>query len=265
MPGANRRMSTSLLGGKYLDVPESKWSTNIKKLDIFFQDIEILFENGKPKLQTHCGVVMGLVMILIIVLYAYMKAGIMLNYEDNTIQEPSTKNYFPFDYVYDSKDGWRVAFALVAYDSSSDPRPLDESFGKLTASLKKWGVKNADGSFIPTFFQELESRPCTKDDINLDGKGDNDNFLFFQPSEEFTGDANRFYSQLNCLVNDDAELQGDYNAAKATQLVIRFEICVDEPNTPILERKCKDRDDIMKWMNRKFLLTLENQVTFQKD
>ena len=53
MPGGNnnsRRMSTSLLGGKYLDVPESKWSTNIKKLDIFFQDIEILFENGKPKL-----------------------------------------------------------------------------------------------------------------------------------------------------------------------------------------------------------------------
>ena len=45
-----RRPSTSLLGGKYLDVPESKWSTNIKKLDIFFQDIEILFENGKPKL-----------------------------------------------------------------------------------------------------------------------------------------------------------------------------------------------------------------------
>ena len=39
MPGGARRSSTSLLGGKYLDVPENKWSTNIKKADIFFQDI----------------------------------------------------------------------------------------------------------------------------------------------------------------------------------------------------------------------------------
>ena len=75
----------SLLGSKYMDVPESKWSTNIKKADIFFQDIEILFENGKPKLQTHCGVVMGVFMVLIIVLYGYLKLDTMLNYLDNTI------------------------------------------------------------------------------------------------------------------------------------------------------------------------------------
>ena len=68
-----------------MDVPESKWSTNIKKADIFFQDIEILFENGKPKLQTHCGVVMGVIMVLIIVLYGYLKLDTMLNYLDNTI------------------------------------------------------------------------------------------------------------------------------------------------------------------------------------
>ena len=84
MPG-ERRSSVSLLGSKYLDVPESKWSSNIKKADIFFQDIEILFENGKPKLQTHCGVLMGAIMILIIIMYAWMKADIMFNYLDNTI------------------------------------------------------------------------------------------------------------------------------------------------------------------------------------
>lgn len=260
-----RKPSSSLLGGKYLDVPESKWSTNIKKADIFFQDIEILFENGKPKLQTHCGVVMGLVMILIIVLYGYMKADIMLNYEDNTIQEPSTKNYFDFDYVYKSQDGWRTAFGVTRYDSSSDARELDETFGNIGAYLKIWGEKDESGNIKPTYFKRLETRKCTADDINFEGKGEDEDFLFFQPSEESEADANRFYNVLNCLVNDDAELQGDYNSARATQLVIRFEICVDAPNTPILERKCKDKDDIMNWMNRKFLLTLENQVTFQKE
>ena len=48
-------------------------------------------------------------------------------------------------------------------------------------------------------------------------------------------------------------------------MVIRYEVCVDEPHTPIIERKCKDLDDIKQWLNRKFLLTLENQITFQKD
>ena len=80
-----RQSTSSLKNSKFLDVPESKFSTNIKKADIFYQDIEILFENGKPKLQTHCGVVLGLFMIIIMVLYGYMKADIMLNFLDNTI------------------------------------------------------------------------------------------------------------------------------------------------------------------------------------
>lgn len=154
---------------------------------------------------------------------------------------------------------------MTAYDSSSDARPFDETFGTLGAYLKIWGEKDTSGRIKPTYFKKLETRPCTKEDINLNGEGDNDNFLFFAPSEEFNADANRFYSKLNCLINDDAELQGDYNSARATQLVIRYEICVDEPSTPIIERKCKDYDDIKQWLNRKFLLTMENQITFQKD
>ena len=265
MPGEINKQSTSLIGGKYKDVPESNWSRNIKKLDIFFQDIEIYFEHGKPKLQTHCGVLMGFIMVLIIVLYGFAKADTMVNYLDNTIQEPSTKNHFDFDYVYNSKDGFRVAFGLTAYDSSSDPRELDESFGTLAAYLKIWGEKDAAGQTLPTYFKRLETRPCNKNDINLDNDENQDKYLFYSPSAEFAKDLNRFYPKLECLVNDDAELQGDYNSEKASQLVIRFEVCIDAPNTPVLERKCKDLDEIHSWMNRKFILALENQVTFQKD
>ena len=71
----------------------------------------------------------------------------------------------------------------------------------------------------------METRHCEKKDINLDGDKNEDGYLFFQPSEEFTADANRFYQKLNCLTNDDAKLQGDYNSAAASQLVLRFEVC----------------------------------------
>ena len=133
-------------------------------------------------------------MILILISYGYMKADIMLNFLDNTIQEPSTKNYFDFDYEYDSSDGWRVAFALVAYDSSSDPTPLDDTYGKLGVYLKKWGMQDENGNNIPTGFTELDTVPCKASDINLEGDENVDNYLFYEPSEEFIGDAKRFHS-----------------------------------------------------------------------
>ena len=98
-----------------------------------------MFEDGKPKLRSHCGVVFGLIMVIIIFLYAYMRGEIMLNYGDNTIQEPVTENYFDKDYIYDTRDGFRVAFYLTAYDSTSDQAPLDDSYGQVNAYLKTWG------------------------------------------------------------------------------------------------------------------------------
>ena len=115
------------------------FSANILKLDIFYQDIEILFDNGKPKLQTHCGVVMGLIMISIIIPFAYMKTMIMIDYQDNTIQMPNKEAYFGADFVYDAKDGWRVAFGLTGYGSELDDSPFDESIGTLEAYNYIWG------------------------------------------------------------------------------------------------------------------------------
>lgn len=256
---------TNLLRNKYLDVAESKFSAKIKKADIFYQDIEILFENGKPKLQTHCGVILGLFMIFILASYGYMKGNIMLNYMDNTIQEPSKANYFAPDYEYTAADGWRVAFAVTAYDSSSDPRKFDDSFGTVGAYLKIWGEKDEEGNFKPTYFKKLETEPCKKSDINIDGNDNVDSYKFYEPAPEYLPDSKRFYDQLQCLKNDDAVLMGDYNASAAKMLVIKFDICRDEEGTNIYERKCKKESDIKKWLNRKFLLIMENHVVFQPE
>ena len=72
--------STSLVNSEIRVNSSSKFGVFIKKADIFYQDIEILFENGKPKLQTHCGVVLGLIMIMTLFLYGYMKAKTMLDF-----------------------------------------------------------------------------------------------------------------------------------------------------------------------------------------
>ena len=61
---------------------------------------------------------------------------------------------------------------------------------------------------------------------------------------------------MQCFV-DEPVIQGDFNAAAAKQLVIRFDICRGEG--------CKDEAVIKEWLNRKFLLVLENQFEFNKE
>ena len=61
------------------------FSETIKKVDIFPQRLNILFENGKSDLKTHLGVVFGAIMVVILILYGYMKVEIMIQYKDNTI------------------------------------------------------------------------------------------------------------------------------------------------------------------------------------
>ena len=57
-------------------------------------------------------------------------------------------------------------------------------------------------------------------------------------------------------------LLGDYNSARANQLVITFEVCRDEPDTPVEKRKCRPEKEIYDWMSRKFIVILENQISF---
>ena len=60
-------------------------SNFILKFDIFAQEHEIMLQNGKRKLQSHCGVVLGLIMVMILVFYASWKFQVMINYENNSI------------------------------------------------------------------------------------------------------------------------------------------------------------------------------------
>lgn len=60
---------------------EGKWSRMIKKLDPFSQELEIMFENNRRTLQTHCGVVFGFIMMSILLAYASFKTSVMVSYE----------------------------------------------------------------------------------------------------------------------------------------------------------------------------------------
>ena len=131
----------------------SRWkdfSNWILKLDLFSQEIEILFENNRRTLQTHCGVVFGFIMMFILFAYGGFKTQIMVKYEDVTIMQPDYNNYFDSEFLFDSSYGWKVAFGLTAYDGGLDKEPIDPRFGELKAYQKIWGEKDASGNRKPT-------------------------------------------------------------------------------------------------------------------
>ena len=63
----------------------------------------------------------------------------MLNYLDNTIQEPVQKNFYDIDYEYGSSQGFQIGFGVVSFDSGLDAKPFSDKFGKLKAYQKIWG------------------------------------------------------------------------------------------------------------------------------
>ena len=107
----------------------------------------------------------------------------------------------------------------------------------------------------------LKTRPCTRSDINFEGKADS-TARFFKPAEISVADVERFYDKLLCI-EEIFELAGNFNTAKAKQLFMSFEVCKDPEGTTT--PKCKDLETFIKpWMRRKFLFTLDNEYEFQK-
>ena len=101
---------------------------------------------------------------------------------------------------------------------------------------------------------------CDINQINLEGKDydfNDDEYDFFHPAEEFKNDIKRFYKHLLCI-KKGAEIRGDFNSNAGKQLLITFSICRGETY-------CRPESEIMSWMARKFIVTLENTMSFSKD
>ena len=81
----------------------SKCISTVKRADIFGQDLNLVFENGRSKMQSLFGVFLGFIMIVLLLLYAAFKFQIMLEYGANIILEPLHEQHFDNDYSFGSE------------------------------------------------------------------------------------------------------------------------------------------------------------------
>lgn len=55
-------------------------------------------------------------------------------------------------------------------------------------------------------------------------------------------------------------IQGDFNSWKAQSIALRFEKCEPKEGSDVI---CKSNEEIMKWLQRKFIVTMTNQRRFR--
>ena len=78
--------------------------------------------------------------------------------------------------------------------------------------------------------------------------------LFYPIHKNSKNDLEFNYKKFKCLDQENIKIKGDYNSPMTRSFVIEFEKCDQDNYSGI----CKEDQDILKWLRRKFILTLSN-------
>ena len=157
------------------------------------------------------------------------------------------ETYFDADHVV--SEGLWFAFGITAYDSNREEIE-DPSIGVVKPAYKQWGLET-------DFFTEIPTRNCTESELHINGQDDPDS-KFYQPHTNTVTDLTFFNKKLKCLDVDSISVQGDYNSAKARQFVLLFQKC----DNSTFDGVCKPEEDILRWLQRKFIFIAHNTMRF---
>ena len=204
--------------------------------------------------KTICGFILTLLMLIPIIPFAVYKYQVMRNYGETNIVISMQQDHFGEDNsITTEKNNFTVAFAFVAFDSPDLGDDISE-YGEVKAFYKRWGEPNKPG----THYYEVASRPCTVEDLGLEG----DNSKFWPLSDNAQKSVEAYKDKLQCI-DDDIEVRGAYNSDVTQSLSIQFVAC--DRTIPGNEDKCRTHDEIRNFMKRKFIMTLENYSRFNLD
>ena len=102
----------------------------------------------------------------------------------------------------------------------------------------------------------MEHEPCDQEKLLGGGKNGS---TFFKLNKKTETDARIYAPKMLCPIDlQDNQLQGDYNAQKAKNLMVIFEKCHESWSN----ETCKSDAEIEQWIKGKFIAVLTNQKKF---
>ena len=135
----------------------------IDKLDLYSDNFKFNIEKGRDSLKTLLGAVLSLVSLCWVLMFAYLKYKIMIEYDDTNIKFSTINHYYDDNITYAEKMNFTIAFSLVAYDgiglSQEDP-----DIATLEVFTRHWGHDDHEKVHeVP-----LGKHKCTKEELGID-------------------------------------------------------------------------------------------------
>ena len=117
------------------------------------------------KMSSWLGFLCTLMILIVIALYAYLKAWILLQRKDVKLVQIMHDSHHSAELEFGYENGLNIAAAFSAYDNQRE-RILDPSYGELVFMASDWRLE-ADGT--TTLNRKiLESHPCTRAELGLE-------------------------------------------------------------------------------------------------
>ena len=127
----------------------NSWTSRYNSFSDFATNLDMFGERFSFKLpgnKTHHGTPLGCcftaLLVMTFVLQTVLKSGSLVNLDDTTIHWQVEEGFFNSSHVFSSSDGFKIAFAITAYDSNHTITE-DPTYGRLVARYRSW-----DGEMI---------------------------------------------------------------------------------------------------------------------
>ena len=201
--------------------------------------------------RTWIGVFLSILIFPVVLSYGILQFNALVYHQNSNVIVTQELNYFEVNEfeITTQHQNFQVAFALIDYENPDDTDNIvDEGFyGETKAFYKKWGDPEVQG----TYYEELESRLCTRSELQLEGS----NEKFYPYNSAVQQSVETYAGKLMCF-DEDLVVYGSYSSIQAQNLAIQFVKC--DPQL----RTCASEEELAAFLKRKSIITLQNTVLF---
>jgi len=157
------------------------------------------------------GSIMTLGLLFVVLIYAFVKADVLLNSKDVDVLSTVNDMHFSPDDEFTYDNGFSIAAGFTEYDSNPEPI-LDPTIGEVVFNHYRWGPE-PDGTYISER-KRIQSHPCSREELGLEEDRSNAMFMPVYPSS--AGEVDFYWKKFQCVDKENLKIYGDYNSYKAS-------------------------------------------------
>ena len=200
------------------------------------------------------GFFLSILLGMIMLIFLWSKAVTWHQKKDVDIMSATIENAFDFNDKFTAKQGLFVAAALTEYDNNTERIEVPEKYGELVIEHFGWGYD--DDKISSGTRPAIENHYCSDEELGFIQGPSTKVFPIFESS---VNEVKTYKKKFKCINEEEIVIWGDYNSQKAQQIAVNFKMC--EPGVG----ECAEKDEILKWLQNKYIVMLYNQIVFDQE